>query len=396
MFFRNFYLPQNLYKDETEIWDALAKINRSGRNIDPNIYRIFKTVIDRILKYRNIRDYHPLDYPIVRYFLCPDSCYGVLNLPSIQRPEFIEQFAQKFDDELVNSFFQEITAQPPDKFYIDLESLSAVWQGAKFLEMNEAKVCEYHPQNGTGGDVRFQLNNIDWIAEVKNLNHEDISLHCVAQMLAGLMSLKKEGKELRDWNNITLEGRNIDDNFRTEVIKLLRKEIGVVLSEAGGNNQLLVKKNVDGLRISIYTSSQSRTIIILAQNSNRCLTLKLHKVPKNSSYYTIGPSPAYFWPEPLPCAFYKKLNACLTKIENQKKVNAHYLGFLHLEVPYKYSNRQEEQKWQQTIKDKLNLKTFPVVLHTWVPNQTNGSLKILELIIINEAAKQAGFTNKAQ
>jgi len=403
MFFPYFYLPEDpktgkttLYKDEREVWDALAEVNSTGLNLDQQIYKIFKRIVDEILTHANDSEYHPLDYPIVRYFLHPNSNYGVLNLPSIQRPEFIEQFVQEYDGKLVDNFFREITAQSPDKFYIDLESLSAVWQSAKFLKINGAKVCEFHQQNEAGGDVRFQLKKTEWAAEAKNLNHEDISIHCVAQMLAGLMSFEKEGRGLRDWNHITLEGQNINDEFRTEVIKLLRKEIDAILSEAGGNNRPLLQKNIDSFKVSIYTYSPSRTIIVLAQNSDRCFKLKLLKNPKNSYYYNIGPSSAYFWPEPISSAFYHKLDYYLTRIESQRKGRTDYLGFLHLELPYKYSNRQKEQEWQQAIKTKLNLKTFPVVLHTWVLNQAKGRLKIPDFFIINEAAEQAGFTNKTQ
>jgi hypothetical protein len=396
MFFPHFYLPKVLYRDEREVWDTLAGANSTGQNLDPQIYKIFKRIVDEILTHANDSDYHPLDYPIVRYFLHPNSNYGVLNLPSLQCPEFIEQFIQEYDGKLVDNFFREITAQSPDKFYIDLESLSAVWQSAKYLKINGANICQFHPQNEAGGDVQFQLKNNEWIVEVKNLNHEDINLHCVAQMLAGLMSFEKEGRELRDWNHIMLEGQNIDDDFRKEVIKLLRKEIAAILSEAVGNDRPLLQKNIDGFKVSIYTYSPSRAIVILAQNSERHFKIKLLKNPKNSLYYNIGPSSAYYWPEPLTYAFYKKLDDRLTKIENQKKDCLNYLGFLHLELPYKYSNRQKEQEWQQAIKAKLNLKTFPVVLHTWVLNQSKGRLKIPCLIIINEAAEQAGFINKTQ
>ena len=401
MFFPHFYLPEGpktgkttLYKDEREVWDALAEIDSTGQNLDRQIYKIFKRIVDEILSNANGSDYHPLDYPIVRYFLHPDL--SIVNLPFVQRPEFIEQFTQEFGGELANSFFREITTQPPDKFYIDLESLFAVWQGAKFLKLNGAKVYEFHPQDETGGDVQFRLKGTEWIAEVKNLNHEDISLYCVAQMLAGLMSLENEGRELREWNRITLEGQNINDDFRTEAIKLLRKEIGAILSEAVGNNRPLLQKNIGSFKVSIYPYSQSRTIIILAQNSNQCLKLKFHKNPENSYYYKIGPSPAYSWPELLSSAFYNKLDHYLTRIESQRRGRVDYLGFLHLELPYKYSNREKEQEWQQTIKTKLNLKTFPVVLHTWILNQAKGKLKISELIITNEAAEQAGFTNETQ
>ena len=109
MFFPNFYLPEGLYKDEREVWDSLAKINSTGQNIDQKIYKFFKKTIDEILTHSDDSDYHPLDYPIVRYFLHPNSNYGVLNLPFIQSPEFIEQFIQEFGDELVNTFFREIS-----------------------------------------------------------------------------------------------------------------------------------------------------------------------------------------------------------------------------------------------------------------------------------------------
>ena len=396
MFFPYFYLPEGLYKDEREAWDALAKINSTGQNIDQQIYKIFKRIVDKILTHPNKTDYHPLDYPIVRYFLHPNSNYGVLNLPSIQRPEFIkEYFVPQFGKELLDGLFREINACPADHFYMRLESLLAVCECTTYLKANNATVCEFHPKDNAR-DVAFCWNGISWLAEVKNLEHEDINLYCVAQMLAGMMWLEKEGQKLREWNHITLEGQNMDHDFRTAVIKFLRNKINEILSIVEINNRPCVRENMNGFKVSIYARPKIIIKVNSAKNPNRYLRLCLGKNSGHSLYYTISSSLAYSWPVPLTAAFYKKLDSRLKEIEDQRKGRVDYLGFLHVDLASKYSDSQkhadEEQAWEQAIRAKLNQKDFPVALHTLI---LVGHEKVLrELLIVNKAAKDAGFTEK--
>jgi hypothetical protein len=406
MFFPHFYLPKDpktgkttLYKDEREVWDALAKINSMGQNIDQQICKIVKRIVDGILTHANDSDYHPLDYPIVRYFLHPS---GVLNLPLTQRPEFIkDQFVSQLGKEFLDGFFREINACPADHLYIGLESLRAVWECATYLKANNATVCEFHPKDNAR-DVAFCWNGISWLAEVKDLNHEDINLYCVAQMLAGMMWLEKEGQKLREWNRITLKGQNMKDDFRTAVITFLRNRASDLLSIVEKNSRPCIQKDMNGFVVSIYARPRPQIIIRenSSQNSKRYLKLCLGEHSGQSLDYTISPRLAYSWPASLTNAFNKKLDTRLTEIETQKKDCPYYLGFLHVDLAYKYSNSQkcpdEEQAWEQAIRAKLNLKSFPVVLHTWILNQDDGKLKISDLIVINEAAELAGFTNKPQ
>ncbi len=395
MFFPYFYLPEGLYKDEREAWDALAKINSTGQNIDQQIYKIFKRIVDKILTHANKTDYHPLDYPIVRYFLNPS---GVLNLPFIQCPEFIkDQFVSQLGKELLDGLFREINACPAHRFYENLESLRAVWECATYLKANNATVSEFH-QKDNRRDVAFCWNGISWLAEVKNINHEDINLYCVAQMLAGMMWLEEEGKKLREWNHITLEGQNVKHRFRAEVIHFLRNKINEILSIVEKNNWSCIREEMNGFKVSIYTRPKIIIKVNSAKNPNRYLRLCLGKDSGHSLYYTISPSLAYSWPAPLSAAFYEKLDRHLNKIEDQREGRVVYLGFLHVDLAYKYSDSQkgpdEEQAWEQEIRAKLNQKDFPVALHTWI---LVGNKKIpRELVIANKAAKDAGFIEKTQ
>jgi hypothetical protein len=152
---------------------------------------------------------------------------------------------------------------------------------------------------------------------------------------------------------------------------------------------------MNGFRVSIYAHPPQ---IIIEGNSAQYLNLCLEKISRHSLYYIISPTLAYFWPAPLTIAFYEKLDCDLTKVEKQARGCSCYLGFLHVDLAYKYSDSRkcpdEEQAWEQAIRDKLNQKDFPVALHALILVDHKKVLQ--ELIITNKAAKDAGFTEKTQ
>ena len=219
--FPYFYLPQNsttgeteLFEDEEEVWNKLEKINNSGKGIPQNIHSVFNEIINKIYSNRGKDGYHPLDFPMVRYFLYPD-CFG-LNLPFVHHPNFIKDFLKRWSEKKIKQFFQEINAERPDHFYIRNYSLRAVWECVQFLDERQAKIIDFHSstENGQGADIVFEWNNKKWHAEVKILSHIDLNFFCIAHVLAGVLCLKNEGKILRSFHNIRIDGDNINDEFR--------------------------------------------------------------------------------------------------------------------------------------------------------------------------------------
>jgi hypothetical protein len=404
--FPHFYLPEDsktgknkLYKNEDEVWNALKEIRNSGKGLSSDVHRTFKGIIEKILSNQGKKGYHPLDFPIVRYFLHP--YWADLNLPFVQHPDFVKDIRCLFGNRKTQEFFKEINAERPDQFYLRIHSLRAVWECAKFLEKQSAEILEFHSpgNNRQGADVIFEWDNTKWHGEVKNLSHKDINLFCIAQMLSGMMYLEHEGTNLRQWNNITIEGENIDDTFRKISVEVIRKELNDIfdgLRNATGyipkvqrtaNDLNITATQVKKKKIKVEIQSQ------LHDTKMRKITLILQKWtrPNNiQNYYTISPSQANFWPKRFNREFCKKLIKTVKKIGSQRKLdNNQYLGFLYLDLHEENIDQRkkegEKQEWEDQVETYLNKKDFPLVL------MTDSTRLQKSIYLLNKTAVDTGF-----
>lgn len=410
--FPHFYLPEDaktgtikLYKDEDEVWESLKKINDSGKDLSPDIHRAFKEIVDKILSNKDKQEYHPLDFPIVRYFLHPNWVES--NLPFVQHPDFIKNIRHLFGDAKTQQFFQEIEAERPDQFYIRIHSLRAVWECAKFLDDRSAKIIEFHQQIenksrsgiSQGPDIVFEWSGKKWCGEVKHLCHININLFCIAQALAGIMHLRNEGEKLRKWNSILIEGENINDVFRKKTIKSIHEGLSYIFDglKSAKSHIPKVEKTIDDLDVEAVQARKHKIIIEirpkLQETTSRKVTLILQRWPRPDSiqnYYTISPSKAYWWPKPFTPEFYNKLDEDITKIAQKKGQFAdRYLGFLHLDLHEQNIDQRkkegEKQQWEQEVEQRLNQEPFPLVF------VTDSTRLQKSLYIMNNAAYELSF-----
>jgi len=404
--FPHFYLPEDsktgknkLYKNEDEVWDALKEISVSGKGLPSDVHRAFKGIVEKILSNRGKKGYHPLDFPIVRYFLHP--YWADLNLPFVQHPDFIKDMRRLFGQRTTQEFFQEIKAERPEQFYLRIHSLRAVWECAKFLDKQSSKIIHFHykVKKNQGPDIVFEWNNAQWHGEVKNLLHPYINLFCIANMLAGMMYLEDEGKNLRQWNNITVEGDHIDDTFRkisidgihkglNDIFEGLRTATGYipkVQRKANDFNMTAIQVNKNKIKVEIQSQSHETTM--------RKVTLILQKWKRPNSiqnYYTISPYLANFWPRRFNREFCNKLIKTVRKIESQRKMeNNQYLGFLYLDLHEENIDQRkkegEKQEWEDKIETYLNKKDFPLIL------MTDSTRLQKSIYILNKTAINTGF-----
>lgn len=410
--FPYFYLPEDaqtgkikLYKNEEEVWDTLKNINESGTGIPTDILWAFQGIVNKILSNRRKKGYHPLDFPIVRYFLHP---YWVeSNLPFVQHPDFIKDTRRLFGDKKTQQFFQEIHAELPDNFYIRIYSLRAVWECAKFLEKQSTKITQFHSQVNSqqGSDISFEWKNVIWDVEVKNLSHIDINSFCITHTLAGMMYLENEGENLRSFNSIMIDGDQVNDTLREKVVSFihqgfnrifddLKNATGYIPKVEGTSNELdieAIQVNVDKVRVRIKSNIPDKELGKIE------LILNKRPKPKESirNYYIIGPTQAYWWPQPFTPEFYNKLDQKIIKIGKQKeKVPGNYFGFLYLDLHEQNIDQRKrairKQEWEQIIEQHLNQVTFPLVL------VTDSTRLQKSFYIMNRAAVNAGFKGSHQ
>ena len=381
--FSHFWAPK-LYKSEQEVWDTLGRVSKSGNGLSENIYWAFKGIVDKILSNQGNKKYHPLDFPIVRYFLHPN--WAELDLSFVQHPDFIKDMRCLFGDIKTQEFFREIEGEQPDQFYIRIHSLRSVWECAKFLDEQSAKIIEFHcplknrsqSKKNQASDIVFRWNNGEWLAEVKQLCHIDINSFCIAQVLAGMMYLETEGENLRLWNNIVVEGENINHTLRLRIIGFIRKELNDIFEELKTATGYIpkVSRKLNELDIEAAQVNNQKIKIEIRHQSNYAkisrITLIFEKWPRPKSiqnYYTISPSQAYFWPRQFSCEFYDKLDKDIEKITQQKKTSTNkYIGFLYLDLHEanidQRKKKREKQDWEGKIATYLNNEIFSLVLMT--------------------------------
>lgn len=387
------------FKSEAEVWDKVAAVNESGKGISPDVHWAFKGLLDDVIQHRTDSNYHPLDYPIVRYFLLGDP--HLVHLPYVFHPDFLAEVRKCWGDDRVRKFFCELNAENPANLYNRTASLRAVWNCAKYVTQIGGKVTDFHVQssddNSSQGscDVLFSFENKSWHCEVKHLLHPDITLYCIANALAGMLYLKEQGQSLRKYQHITLEGDNINYNFRNEVIEFIHNQINAVLArieESPKTRRICCQEH--GFIITIYPTNK-RIHLQSDSEPKRQVKFLLRKDQQSDppyDRYFVGPSPACFWPAPLSQEFLKKLDEKIESVEHQlKERTVHSLGFLYLDLPVAHidarKSSKETQKWEQTLEDCLNKSNLPLILMT---ESTRTRLQ-RDTYVINHTAKQSSF-----
>ena len=390
------------FKSESDVWDKVAAVNESGKGISPNVYWAFRGLVDDIIQQRTDCKYHPLDYPIVRYFLLGD--HHQVHLPYVFHPVFLTEVRKCWDDDRVRQFFCELSAEDPANFYNRTMSLHAVWNCAKYVTQIGGKVTKFHIQSSDGNnnqgncDVLFSYKNKSWYCEVKHLLHPDVSLYCMANALAGMLYLKNQGKSLRKYRYITLEGDSINYEFRNGVIKFIHNQINAALvkiEEEPKTRRICYSEN--GLKITIYPKYK-KIYVTSELETNRKVNFhfrKEHQSDPPYNWYEVGPSRACYWPEPLSQQFFKKLDGKIEIVESQRKERTvHYLGFLYLDLPVANIDARksstETQKWEQAIEDCLNKSDLPLILMTELARTQR------DVYVINNAAKQSSFIRSSK
>ncbi len=385
------------FKSEAEVWDKVAAVNESGKGISPDVHWAFKGLIDDVIQNRTDSNYHPLDYPIVRYFLLGDL--HMVHLPYVFHPDFLSKVRECWGDDRVRQFFRELSAENPANLYNRTASLRAVWNCAKYVTQIGGKVTDFHVQssddNSSQGscDVLFSFENKSWHCEVKHLLHPNITLYCIANALAGMLYLKKQGKSLRKYQCITLAGDNINYEFRNEVIKYIHNQINAAVAKIEEEPRTRrICCSECGFKITIYPHLK-RIRLNSESEPNRQVTFCFredHQSDPPYDAYEIGPSHACFWPAPLPQQFLKKLDERIESVERQlKEGTVHSLGFLYLDLPEAHIDARksstEAQKWEQTLEDCLNKSDSLLIL------MTESTRLQRDTYVINHAAKQSSF-----
>ena len=385
------------FKSEAEVWDKVAAVNESGKGISPDVHWAFKGLIDDVIKHRTDSNYHPLDYPIVRYFLLDDL--HLVHLPYVFHPDFLAEVRKCWGDDRVRKFFCELNAENPANLYNRTASLRAVWNCAKYVTQIGGKVTDFHVQssddNSSQGscDVLFSFENKSWHCEVKHLLHPDITLYCIANALAGMLYLKKQGKSLRKYRCITLKGDNINYEFRNEVINFIHDQINAALAKIEEEPKTLrICYQEHGFIITIYPTNK-RIHLQSDSESKRQVKFLFRKGQQSDppyDRYEIGPSRACSWPAPLSQQFLKKLDEKIESVEHQlKERTVHSLGFLYLDLPVAHidarKSSKETQKWEQTLEDCLNKSNLPLIL------MTESTRLKRDTYVINHTAKKSSF-----
>lgn len=385
------------FKSEAEVWDKVAAVNESGKGISRDVHWAFKGLLDDVIQHRTDSNYHPLDYPIVRYFLLGDL--HLVHLPYVFHPDFLTEVRKCWGDGRVRQFFRELSAENPSSFYNRTASLRAVWNCAKYVTQIGGKVTNFHIQssddNSSQGscDVLFSFENKSWHCEVKHLLHPDITLYCIANVLAGMLYLKEQGKSLRKYRCITLAGDNINYKFRNEVIKYIHNQINAALAQIEEKPKTLrICCSEYGFKTTIYPTFKE---IYFNSESEPNRKVKFHFRKDQQSdppydWYEVGPSSACYWPAPLSQQFLKKLNDKIEDVERQlKERTVHSLGFLYLDLPVAHIDARksstEAQKWEQALEDRLNKSDSPLILMTEPPRLQR------DIYVMNHAAKQSSF-----
>lgn len=219
------------FNSEEEVWDKVAEINATGKGISPDVHAALNGLVAGIIQRRAESDYHPLDYPIARYFLLGDLHQA--HLPYVFHPDFLASVRKSWGDDLVRQFLSELCPENPADFFIRTYALRAVCKCSEYLEKIGAVIRDFHmpcPEfDGSRNpvDVLVTLGGAVWSCEVKYLLDPDVNMWCMANTLAGMLCLMPKGDGLRKYCRITLEGENIDDSFRKTVIGFIRSHIRV-------------------------------------------------------------------------------------------------------------------------------------------------------------------------
>jgi len=386
-----------LFTSEDEVWDKVATINESAKRISPDVHWAFKELVIDLIQHRTSCKYHPLDYPIVRYFLLGD--FHLVHLPYVFHPNFLTEVRKCWGDYLVKRFFCELNAENPANFYNRATSLHAVWNCAEYLAQIGGEVGDFHIQNSDANssqdscDVSFSFKNRPWKCEVKHLFHPDVSLYCIANVLAGMLHLKEQGKILRKYRHITLEGDSINYKFRNEVIEYIHSQINITLAKIEEDSRnCRICCSECGFAITIYPKFK-KIHIVSESEPNRQIKFHLRKDQGSEppyERYEIGPSRAYYWPQPLSQQFFEKLDEKIESIERQlRKGIGHSIGFLYLDLPVAHIDARksstEMQEWEQTVKNHLNKGNIPLIL------MTESARLQRSIYVTNRMAKQSGF-----
>jgi len=405
-----FTLPRRLYKNEDQVWDDLSKRNLSICGISTEVLKIYKTWLDKLMIKRNDSQIHPLDFPLVRFCLNPDDGSTQTHLFTVERPETIQEIYARYGEELADSFYQEISAKPSYQFMNDMASLNAEFECAKFLDTQDffEGINSFHPEvrkKKGAFDAAFVWKNTKWYAEAKNMLHEDGNLVFISHILAGMLWLEKEGKKLREWGYISLEGKGIDNDFRKQAINLLRDNIERVFSETKNKYSGVERFLTAGTQITKWQKRNILHIAIKSQNHSTKgnvkieLTARRAQLSYNTKNYSLKPQAAYYWPEPLSRAFWKKLKEKIEAIKEKIALHninkSRYLGFINLELHDKRSDHRKDlsrpQDWKRKIKKRLDEVDFPIVLHTQSLHGNNRKRVARKLTVLNKTAIQAGF-----
>ncbi len=415
-----FTLPERLYKDDDQVWNELSRVNlpvhafdySAGYGACPEVAKIYKTWLDDLARKRTDVGIHPLDFPFVRFCLNHEDGKGRANLFPVEQPETIRQIYTHFGTTIADSFYQEVVAEEGHQFMNRLCSLSAEWECIQFLlqQGDAVEIDQFHSQvNGDKGapDVAFTLNSQRWYVEAKNLLHEDSNLVFISHVLAGILWLDSEGASLRRWSSISLEGSQIDHEFRKRVIDALRNNIYEIFDDLDGTGLRYVRVVLDGLSLTKYQTSDRKMQVCLKPQRQDArtisavnFTLRCSEELSRTKTYRIVPQPAYYWPEPLSQALWKKLDGKLAEMAVQiNKYNVkpcQCLGFVNLELHEKHfgmnPQKNAEQDWIATIQKLLDKESHPIVLHTRVLHRRdNYKYTTTEVFVLNKSAGEAGF-----
>lgn len=389
------------FESEAEVWKKVKAINESGKGISCDVHWAFKKLIDKIIQHQTDSKYHPLDYPVIRYLLLGESHLSCLpHLPYVFHPDFLCKVRKFWGDVRVKEFFHELDAADPASFYTRTEALYSVYKCAKYVEQIGGKVTKFHvesPKDSSsqnGGDVLFSFKEKVWHCEVKQISHTNVSLHCIANALGGMLYLKEKGKSLRKYRCTALKGNEINDNLRNKVIEFVHDQIEAALSEIEKNprkrsicwqkDDLLIKLQPPGKRILLKSELEpERHIDIKFSFRNQQSDLPFN-------YYEVGPSGGGRCTTTLPDKFDDKLNGIIEKLTRQlKNITENPLGFLYLDLPNIHIDARkpsaEAQKWEQSLEDCLNKSELPLILMI-------GSGRLQHNIyIINHEAKKCNF-----
>ncbi|MBL7186401.1 MAG: hypothetical protein ISS70_08750 [Phycisphaerae bacterium] len=384
-----------LFKSEAEVWDQVAAVNKSGKGISPDVHWAYRGLIDNFVQLRTDSNYHPLDYPIIRYFLLGDL--HAVHLPYVFHPNFLSKVR---GNDRVRQFFHELSAENPANHYNRTASLRAVWNCAKYVTQIGGKVTDFHVQSSDDSssqgscDVLFSFENESWHCEVKHLLHPDITLYCIANALAGMLYLEEQGRSLRKYRCITLKGDNINYEFRNEVIEFIHDPMNGALAKFDEETPKKPRICCHGHSF-IITSYPTRKRILLQSDSEPKRQVKfLFREDQQSDppydCYEVGPSHASSWPAPLSQQFLNKLDKKIEVVEDQlKKGPVHSIGFLYLDLPEAHIDARkpptESQDWEQTLEDCLNRSNLPLIL------MTESTRLQRDIHVINHAAKRSSF-----